>query len=161
MNYGYSGNTFGEGSGFLNVRPDPSAVAPNPSLRFLTNNVQRMIITNTGNIGIGTTTPNTTLQVAGGLSVNVVTKTSAYTMTGSDYTVLANAASGPFTVTLPSASNRGQKVMVIKTDSSANAVTVGSANSDAINTVPSITLTAEFAEINLIADGIHTWYQII
>jgi hypothetical protein len=45
MNYGYSGNSFGEGSGFFNVRPDPSAVAPNPSLRFMTVNVQRMIIT--------------------------------------------------------------------------------------------------------------------
>ena len=53
MNYGYSGHSFGRGSGFFNVRPDASATAPNPSLRFMTNNVQAMIISNTGYVGIG------------------------------------------------------------------------------------------------------------
>lgn len=55
FNMGYSGATFGRGSGFFNVRPDASAVAPNPSLRFMTVNVQRMVITNSGKVGIGTT----------------------------------------------------------------------------------------------------------
>jgi hypothetical protein len=65
MNYGYSGSTFGEGSGFFNVRPDASATPPNPSLRFMTVNVQRMIITNTGNVGIGTSNPSSVLHVVG------------------------------------------------------------------------------------------------
>jgi hypothetical protein len=65
MNFGYSGSSFGEGSGFFNVRPDPSATAPNPSLRFMTVNVQRMIITNTGNVGIGTSSPDQLLSVNG------------------------------------------------------------------------------------------------
>jgi hypothetical protein len=65
MNYGYSGRTFGRGSGFFNVRPDPLATPPNPSLRFMTANTQRMIITNTGQIGIGTSTPLQQLTVAG------------------------------------------------------------------------------------------------
>lgn len=65
FNFGYSGTSFGRGSGFLNVRPDGSAIAPNPSLRFLTANVQRMIITNIGRVGIGTTSPLYTLDVAG------------------------------------------------------------------------------------------------
>ena len=54
FNFGYGGASFGRGAGYLNARPDASATAPNPSLRFLTANVQRMIITNTGNVGIGT-----------------------------------------------------------------------------------------------------------
>jgi hypothetical protein len=57
FNFGYGGNSFGEGAGFFNVRPDSDAVAPNPSLRFLTANVQRMIITNTGAIAIGLPLP--------------------------------------------------------------------------------------------------------
>jgi hypothetical protein len=66
FNFGYGGASFGRGAGLLNARPDASATAPNPSLRFLTANVQRMIITNTGNVGIGTSTPGATLEVASG-----------------------------------------------------------------------------------------------
>jgi len=66
FNYGYAGYSFGRSAGFFNVRPDPSAVAPNPSLRFMTANQQRMIITNTGNVGIGTTSPKTGLQTDNG-----------------------------------------------------------------------------------------------
>ena len=53
FNFGYGGVTFGRSSGFLNVRPDSLATAPNPSLRFLTTNQQRVIIDNEGYIGLG------------------------------------------------------------------------------------------------------------
>lgn len=65
FNFGYSGASYGRGSGFLNVRPDPAAVAPNPSLRFSTENVQRMIITNLGRVGINNTNPAFLLDVNG------------------------------------------------------------------------------------------------
>lgn len=57
FNFGYGGASFGRGAGFLNARPDASATAPNPSLRFLTADVERMIVTNTGNVGVGTSAP--------------------------------------------------------------------------------------------------------
>ena len=66
FNYGYAGYSFGRSAGFFNVRPDPTATPPNPSLRFMTANQQRMIITNAGNVGIGTSAPKTTLQADGG-----------------------------------------------------------------------------------------------
>jgi hypothetical protein len=69
LNFGYSGWTFGRGSGFFNVRPDPLAAAPNPSLRFATGNVQRMIITSAGNVGLGVTLPLYPLQAASGAHV--------------------------------------------------------------------------------------------
>jgi hypothetical protein len=53
FNIGYGGASFGRGAGFLNSRPDASATAPNPSLRFATGNTVRMIIDNEGFIGIG------------------------------------------------------------------------------------------------------------
>jgi hypothetical protein len=65
MNFGYSGQSFGRGSGFFNVRPDGSATPPNPSLRFMTVNVERIIITNTGRVGIGTSNPGYLLDVNG------------------------------------------------------------------------------------------------
>ena len=54
MNIGYAGASFGRGAGFFNVRPDSSAVAPNPSLRFMTANLVRMLIDNEGFIALGT-----------------------------------------------------------------------------------------------------------
>jgi hypothetical protein len=53
FNFGYSGQTFGRSSGFFNVRPDASATAPNPSLRFMVANVQYMMIDNQGYLGVG------------------------------------------------------------------------------------------------------------
>jgi len=89
MNFGYSGNTFGRGSGFFNVRPDALAVAPNPSLRFLTVGQQRMIITNVGQIGIGTVAPNARLSVLGekpsaGASIVPVNADRVLDVTGGD-----------------------------------------------------------------------------
>jgi hypothetical protein len=66
FNYGYAGHTFGRSAGFFNVRPDASATPPNPSLRFMTANQQRMIITNTGDVGIGTVEPKSKVQADGG-----------------------------------------------------------------------------------------------
>jgi len=48
FNFGYSGFSFGRASGFLNVRPDALAVAPNPALRFATKNIVRMMIDRDG-----------------------------------------------------------------------------------------------------------------
>jgi hypothetical protein len=69
LNFGYSGSTYGRGSGFFNSRPDALAVAPNPSLRFATANVQRMIITNLGRVGLGVGNPSHPLHLASGAHV--------------------------------------------------------------------------------------------
>jgi hypothetical protein len=68
FNFGYGGQTFGIGAGFFNARPAAAATGVNPSLRFMTVNLERMIITNAGNVGIGTTAPSQKLDVSG--SVN-------------------------------------------------------------------------------------------
>ena len=66
FNLVYLGASSGRGAGGLNVRPDSGATPPNPSLRFFTADVQQMIITNTGSVGIGTTSPSSKLHVTGG-----------------------------------------------------------------------------------------------
>jgi hypothetical protein len=69
FNYGYAGASFGRGAGFFNVRPDAGAGAPNPSLRFMTVNIERMIITNEGKVGIGLSNPGHPLMMASGAHV--------------------------------------------------------------------------------------------
>jgi len=66
LNFGYSGNSFGRGSGFFNVRADPFATPPNPAIFFATANVPRMVITNTGQVGIGIL-PSQALDVFGNI----------------------------------------------------------------------------------------------
>lgn len=65
FNFGYSGFSLGAGSGFFNARPCPSATAPNPSIRFGTNNITAMTIDSSQRVGIGTTTPSRLLHVSG------------------------------------------------------------------------------------------------
>jgi hypothetical protein len=70
FNYGYAGGSFGRGAGFFNVRPDAAATPPNPSLRIATANVQRMIVTNTGDVGIGNLAPGAKLDVTGNINTS-------------------------------------------------------------------------------------------
>jgi len=65
MNIGYAGASFGRGAAYINVR-DNSPSAPNPSLRLMTADVLRMMITNTGNVGVGATVPTERFEVTGG-----------------------------------------------------------------------------------------------
>ncbi len=65
FNFGYAGSSFGQSCGFFNVRPDASATYPNPSLRFMTQNIERMIVTGDGSVGIGTSNPSAKLYVVG------------------------------------------------------------------------------------------------
>ena len=88
LNIGYGGASFGRGAAFFNSRPDASATAPNPSLRFLTTNVERMIITNTGNVGIGSANPAHRLDVqvnASGQAVQRLQNSSAAGYSGTEY----------------------------------------------------------------------------
>ena len=71
VNFGYAGGSYGRSSFFMNMRPDASAVAPNPSLRFLTSDVLRLIIDNEGYLGIGVTNPSHPIHLASGAHVTV------------------------------------------------------------------------------------------
>lgn len=54
-------------------------------------------------VGIGTLTPTSKLQVIGSIGLPIATKTSDYTLTKDDYTVLLNASSNTVTGNLPTA----------------------------------------------------------
>jgi hypothetical protein len=62
LNIGHGGGTFGRGAAFFNARDaEPSGL--NPSLRFLTADVERMIITKDGRVGIAMGNPTHALDV--------------------------------------------------------------------------------------------------
>ena len=74
----------------------------------------KVAVDGNGNVGIGTISPNSKLDVRGSLSLGIVEKTSNYTIGSSDFTVLLDASSGGVTLTLPAASGITGRIYVIK-----------------------------------------------
>ena len=82
------------------------------------------------------------------------TKTSAYTLTSTDSTILGNATSAAFTLTLPTAVGTTGKTYVIKkTDSSTNAVTIGTTSSQTIDGNTTYAISNQWGGVTLQSDG--------
>ncbi|HSZ58685.1 MAG TPA: glycosyl hydrolase family 28-related protein [Tepidisphaeraceae bacterium] len=89
----------------------------------------------------------------------VASKTANYTASAADETILANASTAAFTVTLPAASgNTGREYAVKKTDSSANHVTVATAGGN-IDGAATYSLNAQYNVVEVVSDGSN--WQII
>jgi hypothetical protein len=88
---------------------------------------------------------------------NVLSKTTNYTVTtsdGKDVLVKSDASGAAFTVTLyTSVANSGRIVRVVKTDTSANVVTVDANGAETINGQTTIALTVRYDTVSLISDG--------
>lgn len=75
-----------------------------------------------------------------------------------DCTVLADATTAPFTVTLPAAAAAaGRRYVVKKIDASANAVTVAADGADLLDGASTVALPAQWDAITFQSDGTH-WY---
>lgn len=84
----------------------------------------------------------------------LTTRTAAYTATTSDCTILCNATTAAFTVTLPTAvGNTGQVFVIKKVDASANAVTVGTTSSQTIDGSTTRPLAAQWNSVTVQSDG--------
>lgn len=116
--------TINGSKGTGNAKPGPILFAtgePGASGSDLQTAVTRMTISK--NVGINTTDPSSSLQVAGSFATGIRTAEADTELTESDYTVLADAANGSLSVTLPSANGIAGRIYVIKKmDNSANAV---------------------------------------
>lgn len=91
----------------------------------------------------------------------VTTKTAAYSVLTSDYLILADAAGGVFTVTLPDAATVTGLTFVVKRTSASNTVTVKSVAGtlDGAAAATGVALDAQFKTRAFYSDG--TNYQIV
>ena len=84
---------------------------------------------------------------------NVVFKVANYTAVALDY-IFANATSGAFTITLPTAIGiAGKEINITKTDSTTNAITINTSLSQTIIGNLTITITSQYNNVTLISDG--------
>ena len=126
-----------------------------------TNSATRLAIGTSGYVLTSNgTTATWSASSGGGGNPSVVSKTTTYTITTSDSTVLCDATSAAFTVTLPTAvSVSGKTYTVKKIDSSTNAITIATTSSQTIDTISTQTLGIQNAWLVMQSDGSN--WQII
>ncbi len=123
-------------------------------ITFKTNNTERMRVANTGNIGIATTTPNSTVQINGSFSTAIATKIADYTATANDHILIVDASAAVRTITLPTAVGiAGRQYIIKKKDNSANSVIIAAAASENIDGELSIIMSIQWQVRTLVSDG--------
>jgi hypothetical protein len=131
----------------------------NPAVAIRNNSGPGLIVEN-GNVGIGTTAPNSKLHVAGSISTAITRKTANYTLTNADNIVICDASAGAFTISLPSAVGiAGRMYTIKKVDSSPNAVTVAPPPGQTIDGAASYVLSAQWKYVTVVSDG-SNWFII-
>ncbi len=89
----------------------------------------------------------------------LLTKTAAYTLTATDSTILADATSAAFTVTLPTPVGiSGRQYTIKKIDSSVNVVTIAS-TAGTIDGAVTKALSAQWQAVRLVSDGVN-WFVV-
>ncbi len=141
-------------TGGLTVNGEENDVDTNIAASGITNAL--FVEGSSGNAGIGTGTPITTLDVNGGFATALVAKTGAYTTTAADHTIICGAGNETFTVTLIAAASVTGQILVIKNIGSGT-VTVDGNASETIDGATTQSLSSQYDSIMIQSDGTSWW----
>ncbi|MFH0754494.1 MAG: hypothetical protein V2A70_08015, partial [Candidatus Omnitrophota bacterium] len=129
----------------------------NLTIKTYTSGYNVLINPITGNVGIGTVSPASTLDVKGSFAVNIVSKSTDYTLTAADRVAMVDASAGAVTITLPDPSGiKGRVYDIKKTDASANALNINTAAGN-IDGSASVSTTTPNASFTIVTDGTNWW----
>jgi hypothetical protein len=104
-------------------------------------------------VGIGTTSPNSTLDVRGSQSGNIQIFTTAYTATSTDYNLIFTGSSAT-TVTLPTAVGITGRIYCVKNASTNTSVlTIATTSAQTIDGVSTQALNNPYQTLTVISDG--------
>jgi hypothetical protein len=110
------------------------------------------LITDGGNSGFATLTPNSIVQVSGSLSLKYVAKTANYTADITDY--LIDCTSNTFTITLPTAVGIEGRTYIVK-NSGAGTITIATTSSQTIDGATTKTLNTQYSGLTLVSDNVN------
>lgn len=130
-----------------------SSVVTRPLFEFSNNASTLMLLSAGGNLGVGTTSPTSTMQTGGSFAAPISAKTGSYTLTATDHTVTFNGTS--LTATLPAASTCSGRMYTI-INYNATTLTI-STYKDLTNSDATTLLTA--SSLWLQSDGT-SWRQV-
>jgi hypothetical protein len=116
------------------------------------------VVNGCGWLGVGTSTPKTTLQVNGSIGTKVVSPTTTtYCLGTSCFAVLTNSAT---TVNLPKASATPAGMIVLIKRTGASKVTVKPHSGDKIESKTSISLSKQYDSLLLMSNGSNEWFLV-
>lgn len=149
------GSTYVTGGPYLPVAsPTFTGTLTGPNATFSGNIISSVLASGSSQMAVMSSTG--VLTYTQGLFSNIQSATTTYNATVSDYTVLCDATSGAFTVNLPSTTSR--TILVIKkTDSSGNGITIDPSGSNTIDGAATKTLTTQWESVTIQAFG-SNWY---
>lgn len=125
-------------------------------LRFKNNGTDRITIQNDGDVGIGTTTPVSGLEVNTSIGYKVNTVTSATTLDNSHNVIFCD--NGPYTITLPpAATNTGRVYKIKNIDITSEVITIDGDANETIDGETTIDLYPYKNSVTLISDG-DNWF---
>ena len=130
-------------------------------MAFRTNAVDRMWLTNIGSLGIGVSSPNSRLQVAGSVSTAERTVTGSVTLDIADYTLFMNNSAAA-TVSLPTAVGINGRIYIVKKISATGGgrqVTVDGNGTETIDGALTVMLNTANEFVTVQSDGSN--WQII
>lgn len=126
------------------------------------NDVVGMVLNSSGYVGIGTSTPGSTLHVAGSQSVKVSLALATATTLDATHYIITTPATGNIGYTLPSAATAANRVYMIKrlttgtviiTPASGDSIETGAANA-------TFSIPAQYDSYTFVSDGTSKWYII-
>ena len=85
---------------------------------------------------------------------------SPYSVASGDEVIIVTTGASGYIVNLPAASTAGRKLIIIKGDSGAGAVTVTPAGSDTIEGAASKSIPGQYGKVGIVSDGVSVWYDL-
>lgn len=121
---------------------------------LLTGGVTTVVLDSGGSSGVGTSSPTSTFHVSGSFATAVITKTTNYTATISDSTILINGTT--LTQTLPTAVGITGRIYRFALIANSTA-TIATTSSQNINGATTYALSAQYKSVAVQSDGTQWW----